>query len=146
MTSLMCPQCGAAVRVSERKGMPGWGIGCIIGLIVIPVIVAVIGMLTAIAVPSFMRARETSQRHACMANLNMIESAKEMAWSDNQTLQPGHHVPEDMINPFLRGGIESCVCPAGGQYTIHPIGQEPECSVHGTFGTAREAVPVGRLQ
>ena len=126
--------------------MSGWVIGCIIGLVVIPVIVLFVGMLTAIAIPSFLRAREMSQFNACMSNLIKIDAAKEMAWSDNQTLQPGHHVPEDMINPFLRGGIESCVCPAGGQYTIHPIGQEPECSVHGTLGTARDAVPVGRLQ
>jgi len=133
MTTAMCPECGAPVRLSEKKGMPGWGIGCIIGVVVIPIIVAVVGMLAAIAVPSFMRAREISQYNACISNLSMIDSAKEQAMMEIPTLRVGDEVDPDTIAPFLRGGFESMICPAGGEYTIHPAGREPECSHHGTL-------------
>ncbi len=136
MTSVMCPECGAAVRVSERKGMPGWAIGCIVGVVVIPIIVGVVGILAAIAVPSFIRARDTSQFNTCMANLSMIESAKELAALEHPTLQPGDAIPPEMINPFLRGGLEGYSCPLGGQYTINSVGREPECSEHGTLSNA----------
>lgn len=46
-------------------------------LVEIMIVVAIIGLLAAIAIPSFMRARTTSQANACINNLRQIESGKE---------------------------------------------------------------------
>ena len=46
-------------------------------LVEIMIVVAIIGLLAAIAIPSFMKARTTSQKNACINNLRQIESGKE---------------------------------------------------------------------
>ena len=46
-------------------------------LVEIMIVVAIIGLLAAIAIPSFMRARTTSQANACINNLRQIEGAKD---------------------------------------------------------------------
>src|SRR6476660_8073167 len=45
-------------------------------LIEIMVVVAIIGLLCAIAIPNFVRARQTSQTNACINNLRQIDTAK----------------------------------------------------------------------
>lgn len=46
-------------------------------LVEIMIVVAIIGLLAAIAIPSFMRARTTSQQNACINNLRQIEAGKD---------------------------------------------------------------------
>src|SRR5579862_1891734 len=46
-------------------------------LVEIMIVVLIIGILMAIAVPNFIRARQTSRMNACIANLKQIDSAKE---------------------------------------------------------------------
>lgn len=46
-------------------------------LVEIMIVVAIIGLLAAIAIPSFMRARTTSQQNGCINNLRQIEAAKD---------------------------------------------------------------------
>ena len=46
-------------------------------LVEIMIVVLIIGILLAIAVPNFIKARETSRAKSCVANLKEIESAKE---------------------------------------------------------------------
>lgn len=46
-------------------------------LVEIMIVVAIIGLLAVIAIPSFMRARVTSQQNACINNLRLIEAAKD---------------------------------------------------------------------
>jgi len=58
-------------------------------LVEIMIVVAIIGLLAAIAIPSFMRARLTSQQNACINNLRQIEAAKdqwslEQGWTNGQ--------------------------------------------------------------
>lgn len=40
------------------------------------IVVAIIGLLAAIAIPNFIKAREASQKNACIANLKAIEGAE----------------------------------------------------------------------
>jgi len=90
--------------------------------------VAVGGLLAAIAIPNFVKARETAQRNACINNLRQIDAAKDQ-WAlenkKNTTAVP----TEDDITPYLKGGMP--VCPAGGVYTIGSISTIPSCSIHG---------------
>jgi prepilin-type N-terminal cleavage/methylation domain-containing protein len=54
-------------------------------LVEIMIVVLIIGILLAIAVPSFMNARERSRANACRANLRQIQAAKEQwAMANNQ--------------------------------------------------------------
>ena len=46
-------------------------------LVEIMIVVAIIGLLAAIAIPNFVRARQTSQTNACINNLRQIDSAKQ---------------------------------------------------------------------
>lgn len=48
-------------------------------LVEIMIVVAIIGILAAIAIPNFLKSREESQKNACIANLKQIEGAQEQA-------------------------------------------------------------------
>src|SRR5438094_8204812 len=52
-------------------------------LVEIMIVVLIIGILLAVAVPNFIKARETSRSKSCVANLKQIESAKEQ-WCMDQ--------------------------------------------------------------
>src|SRR5712692_4475722 len=53
-------------------------------LVEIMIVVLIIGILLAIAVPNFIKARESSRAKACVANMKQIESAKEQWAMDNK--------------------------------------------------------------
>ncbi|MCF7837474.1 MAG: prepilin-type N-terminal cleavage/methylation domain-containing protein, partial [Candidatus Marinimicrobia bacterium] len=57
-------------------------------LVEIMIVVLIIALLAAIAVPSFMRARERSRTSACINNLRQIDSAKEQ-WAMEEQLNTG---------------------------------------------------------
>jgi prepilin-type N-terminal cleavage/methylation domain-containing protein len=44
-------------------------------LVEIMIVVAIIGLLAAIAIPNFVKARSTSQANACINNLRQIDAA-----------------------------------------------------------------------
>ena len=48
-------------------------------LVEIMIVVAIIGILAAIAIPNFVKSREKSQANACIANLKQIEGAQEQS-------------------------------------------------------------------
>src|SRR5216117_60159 len=52
-------------------------------LVEIMIVVAIIGLLAAIAIPNFIKAREASQKNACIANLRQIDGAKQ-TWALEQ--------------------------------------------------------------
>ena len=54
-------------------------------LVEIMIVVLIIGILLAIAIPNFVRARNTSRGKACQANLKQIDSATEQYLMDNRT-------------------------------------------------------------
>jgi len=132
MSIVTCPSCGQTIEVQDKKTGMWWGIGCLIAAVAIPVILAVVGLLAAIAIPSFVKARETSQLNACINNMRIIDSAKEQA-AMMYDYRDGDTVPEAQLSEYITGGLDTMVCPAGGDYTINPVGVDPECSVHGSL-------------
>ena len=81
-------------------------------LVEIMIVVAIIGLLAAIAIPNFIRARTTSQTNMCIDNLRMIDAAKQQ-WALEQG-QVGTALPKATdIQPYLGRGAGSLpVCPA----------------------------------
>jgi len=102
-------------------------------LVEIMIVVAIIGLLAAIAIPNFVKARATSQANACVSNLRQIESAVQ-----EYALETGKHVGDtvrypDDITPYIKLNSSSSipVCPAGGQYSLLAVGTVPQavCSL-----------------
>ena len=132
MAVVKCPSCGTEINVVEKKsGGLGWAVGCLIAVCMIPVMVAVLGILAAIAIPNFVRAREMSQRNACVANMQMISAAKTQVEAE-KSYAPGDVISEQEVSQKLPSGLAGVTCPKGGHYTLNPAGKEPACSVHGT--------------
>ena len=94
-------------------------------LVEIMIVVAIIGMLAAIALPSFMRSRTKSQTTACINNLRQIEAAKEQWALENRKTQ-GAAVVTNEIVAYLK---VSPSCPAGGTYNYMTVGSNTLCSV-----------------
>jgi hypothetical protein len=88
-----------------------------------------IGMLAAIGIPSFQKARNNAQEKICENNRRIIESAKEQ-WAMENGKTDGTPVTEADITEYIRGGFTALICPLGGTYTINPIGTDCECSIH----------------
>jgi hypothetical protein len=90
---------------------------------------AVVGLLAAIAVPNFVKARTTAQRNACVANLRQIDGGMQQWALENK--KPGNaRVTVGDITPYFRYS-KLPVCPAGGTYTITSLSEPPTCSVEG---------------
>ena len=53
-------------------------------LVEIMIVVLIIGILLAIAIPNFVAARESSRAKACVGNLKQIDSAKQQCAMDNK--------------------------------------------------------------
>ena len=96
-------------------------------LVEIMIVVAIIGLLAAIAIPSFVRARQTSQQNACINNLRQIDGGKDQYAIENSKVT-GATAGWDEISPYLK---KSPVCPAGGAYTYANVGSDPSCNVSG---------------
>ncbi len=79
-------------------------------LVEIMIVVLIIGMLAAIAIPSFLRARTTSQRNACISNLSQIDGAVQQIGMEGN---PASDITWDEIGKIIRGVPEGgMVCPA----------------------------------
>ena len=88
-----------------------------------------IGMLSAIAIPNFVKARGAAQKNACINNLRQIDLAKQQWALENKKADADAPSMTDLL-PFF-GDKKFPVCPAGGEYTINPMSAHPECSKPG---------------
>jgi prepilin-type N-terminal cleavage/methylation domain-containing protein len=95
-------------------------------LVEIMIVVAIIGLLAAIAIPSFIKARETSQTNACINNLRQIDAAKEQ-WALANKKVTGDTVTDTEVDAYIKSGRPNC--PANGTYTYDVVGTDPSCSL-----------------
>ena len=89
-------------------------------LVEIMIVVAIIGLLAAIAIPNFVRARQTSQTNACINNLRIIDGA-ENQWALENGKTTGATAPStaQLLTYVGRGASQFPNCPLGGAgYTI----------------------------
>jgi prepilin-type N-terminal cleavage/methylation domain-containing protein len=103
-------------------------------LVEIMIVVAIIGLLAAIAIPSYVRARADSQANACINNLRQIDSAAgEWALEQKATTGQSINYPTDLM-PYLKMNTAGSVppCPAGGTYAESNVGTNPTCTLSST--------------
>ena len=104
-------------------------------LVEIMIVVAIIGLLAAIAIPNFVKARTTSQTNACINNLRQIDSAIQQ-WALETGAASGAAVNEAVVSPYIGRAANSttflaakCKCPVNGTYDLTSVGNAPTCSV-----------------
>src|SRR2546425_579749 len=100
-------------------------------LVEIMIVVAIIGLLAAIAIPNFVKARQTAQKNACINNLRQIDGAKEQ-WALETKQNTNATVTAADIDGYIKGGTTNAqACPAGGTVTLGNVGVNPTCNVSG---------------
>ena len=97
-------------------------------LVEIMIVVAIIGLLAAIAIPNFVKARTTSQQNACINNLRQIDGAIQQ-WALEFKKNTTATVLEADVTPYLKNSV---VCPSGGtafsdSYTLATVADSPVC-------------------
>ncbi len=95
-------------------------------LIEIMIVIAIIGMLLAIAIPNYVRARGVAEKTACINNLRELDGAKQQWALENQKVDTDTPTESD-LRPYLREGMPTC--PAGGTYSLNAINVDPACSL-----------------
>jgi prepilin-type N-terminal cleavage/methylation domain-containing protein len=98
-------------------------------LVEIMIVVAIIGLLAAIAIPNFIKARTTSQMNACINNLRQIDGAVQQ-WALENKKGPAATVDFTDISGYLKNAV---TCPAGGttfadSYDVTDVQSKPTCT------------------
>ena len=103
-------------------------------LVEIMIVVAIIGLLAAIAIPNFVKARATAQANACINNMRQIDAA-----ASQFALEQGKKTTDPInmtldLTPYIKLNASGVIppCPAGGTYTCNAVGTSPTCSLSST--------------
>ena len=92
------------------------------------IVVAIIGVLAAIGIPSFLKARSRSQATACINNLRQIEAAvQQFAIEKGKRVGDNVSYPDD-ISAYIKLNSEGSIppCPAYGNYSLKNVGEVPQ--------------------
>jgi prepilin-type N-terminal cleavage/methylation domain-containing protein len=120
------------MKISQNSCHPGFT------LVEIMIVVAIIGLLAAMAIPNFMHSRAEVQARVCINNLTQIESAaEEFALENGKKDGDAINYPGD-LTPFIKLNAARSIpgCPAGGTYSISAVGTSPVCSLASTVNPA----------
>jgi hypothetical protein len=90
-------------------------------------ILAIFGIFIAIAIPSFIKARNVSQQNACIGNLLIIDCGKEQ-YAMAMGLKNGDYMSTTNVNKYVKGDTTP-ICPGGGVYTYGLVGETPRCNI-----------------
>ena len=100
-------------------------------LVEIMIVVLILGLILAIAVPNYVRQRASAQASTCVSNLTKIDgAAAQFALEKKKRTGDPINYPDD-LKPYIKlntnGEIPSC--PASGTYSITAVGSNPVCSL-----------------
>jgi prepilin-type N-terminal cleavage/methylation domain-containing protein len=103
-------------------------------LVEIMIVVAIIGLLAAIAIPNFVKARATSQANACINNLRQIDAAANLFALEKGKTSGSAIVMATDLTPYIKLNVAGSIpkCPAGGTYTEATVGVAPTCNLANT--------------
>jgi prepilin-type N-terminal cleavage/methylation domain-containing protein len=99
-------------------------------LVEIMIVVAIIGLLAAIAIPNFVKARTTAQANACINNLRQMDGAIQQ-WALEMKQPANATVQLSDITPYIKldstGNLPPC--PANGTYAVTTVDTQPTCTL-----------------
>jgi prepilin-type N-terminal cleavage/methylation domain-containing protein len=109
-------------------------------LVEIMIVVAIIGLLAAIAIPNFIRARTKSQQNACINNLRQIDGAiQQWALETKQVATANVATDGSGIAPYLgrgAGTVANVICPSdtaetfSTSYAVSTVDVAPTCKIN----------------
>lgn len=114
-------------RLQGRCNLEGFTVETIVGDLTIPLSHIVEVVTTLKKEPVF--DDSPAKRNACINSLRQMDAAKEQ-WAMANRRRDGDPADINAVNRYIKGA-RTPICPAGGKYTYHPIGANPECGVPG---------------
>ena len=124
--------CGhiALSQIKRAGGMLGGRGLATAGLVTGYISLALIPVLAGIAVPNFVKARDTAQKNACVNNLRLIDAAKQQ-WALEYSKSADDVPTAQDLDRFIPGGYAHLHCPRDGEYVIGKVNDAPTCSIPG---------------
>lgn len=101
--------------------------GLVTGYLGIAWVIFMLPLMLAIAIPNFVRARDTAMKNACINNLHQIDAAKNQWAMENHKGANDTPTESDLLPYFKNHQFPHC--PSGGTYTIGQDSVPPTCSV-----------------
>ena len=106
-------------------------------LVEIMIVVAIIGLLAAIAIPNFVKAREIARRNSCINNLRLLDGAKQ-TWALESKASPNQTPGETSVVAYLGHGGQTYItlksaniyCPdlPNTLYKMGTVAESPSCT------------------
>ena len=99
---------------------------------------AIIGLLAAIAIPNFVKARGTAQKNGCIANLKQIDGAvQQWALEQKKVATDTYALTDTNLLAYMKGSKlpGNGTCPAGGTYGAGAtVSASPTCTLSTSQG------------
>jgi len=114
-------------RSAESKGFT---------LVEIMIVVGIVGLLAAVAVPQFLRHREFARKNTCIENLRQIAAAKAV-WAQEKNKSNSHTPTDTDLFGSTNYIKDKPSCPSGGAdyiTTVGTVGELPKCSFATGYG------------
>ncbi|HNX90644.1 MAG TPA: prepilin-type N-terminal cleavage/methylation domain-containing protein [Candidatus Omnitrophota bacterium] len=97
-------------------------------LVEIMIVVAIIALIAAVALPNFMKNADIARRNTCLSNLKLIDGAKTL-WAIETGTPEGDTVSMvDIVSAYIK---KDPICPSGGTYDVGEVGTAPTCTKSG---------------
>jgi prepilin-type N-terminal cleavage/methylation domain-containing protein len=103
-------------------------------LVEIMIIIAILGLLASIAIPTFVRVRQERKTEKCINNLRLIDATKEQ-YAIEKKLSNGAKCTIQNVDSYIKEGVTNLYCSCDKDksfktsYTINDIGTDPECKI-----------------
>ena len=110
-------------------------------LVEIMIVVAIIGLLAAIAIPNFVKAREQAQLNSIVNNLRITEGAKDQWALENKQGTGSSPVATD-LSPYMKNNTFPPTGVVGETYNINPVGTVAMATMLVKLGTYNAASTV----
>lgn len=96
-------------------------------LVEIMIVVAIIGLLAAIAIPNFIQARTKAQTNACIANLKQVQGAISLWALDAGKADADTVAMTDLVTTYIKATPYCPLDTAKAGYTLATVAAAPVC-------------------